>query len=82
MDHGFVAGYEFFLRSALGCSEVSVAKYIKHLRKVVITKVAKKVIIPAVTRLILLLMFSTVIGPLIELPVLAMTAKLIASRQK
>ncbi len=35
MDHGFVAGYEFFLRSALGCSEVSAAKYIKHLRKIV-----------------------------------------------
>ena len=35
MDHGFVAGYEFFLRSELGCSEVSAAKYIKHLRKIV-----------------------------------------------
>lgn len=35
IDHGFVAGYEFYLRSALGCSEVSAAKYIKHLRKIV-----------------------------------------------
>lgn len=24
MDHGFVAGYEFFLRSALGCSDLAV----------------------------------------------------------
>lgn len=42
MDHGFVAGYEFFLRSALGCSEVSAAKYIKHLRKIVKLCIAHK----------------------------------------
>lgn len=35
MDHSFVVGYEFFLRSVLGCSKVSAAKYIKHLRKIV-----------------------------------------------
>lgn len=42
MDHGFVAGYEFFLRSTLGCSEVSAAKYIKHLRKIVKLCIAHK----------------------------------------
>jgi len=34
IDHAFVAGYAFFLRSSLGCSEVSAAKYIKHFRKI------------------------------------------------
>ncbi len=34
IDHAFVAGYAFFLRSRLGCSEVSAAKYIKHFRKI------------------------------------------------
>ena len=34
IDHGFVAAYEFFLRSDLGCSAISAAKYIKHLRKI------------------------------------------------
>lgn len=42
MDHGFIAGYEFYLRSALGCSEVSAAKYIKHLRKIVRLCIAHK----------------------------------------
>ncbi|GHE29135.1 site-specific integrase [Sphingobacterium griseoflavum] len=34
IDHAFVTGYEFFLRSSLGCSEISAAKYIKHFRKI------------------------------------------------
>lgn len=42
MDHGFIAGYEFYLRSTLGCSEVSAAKYIKHLRKIVRLCIAHK----------------------------------------
>ncbi|MCT1525034.1 site-specific integrase [Sphingobacterium hotanense] len=42
IDHGFVAGYEFYLRSALGCSEVSAAKYIKHLRKIIKLCIAHK----------------------------------------
>jgi len=42
MDHGFIAGYEFYLRSALGCSEASAAKYIKHLRKIVRLCIARK----------------------------------------
>lgn len=42
MDHGFIAGYEFYLRSVLGCSEVSSAKYIKHLRKIVRLCIAHK----------------------------------------
>ncbi|MGH2624718.1 MAG: phage integrase SAM-like domain-containing protein, partial [Sphingobacterium sp.] len=35
VDHQFVINYEFFLRSELGCSEISAAKYIKHLRKII-----------------------------------------------
>lgn len=35
IDHAFVVGYEFFLRSFKGCSEVSAAKYMKHFRKIV-----------------------------------------------
>ncbi len=35
IDHGFVAGYEFFLRATMGCSAVSAAKYMKHLRKII-----------------------------------------------
>lgn len=35
IDHTFITDYEFFLRSAKGCSPVSVAKYMKHLRKIV-----------------------------------------------
>ena len=35
IDHQFVANYEFFLRAKLGCSEISAAKYIKHLRKII-----------------------------------------------
>ncbi|MGJ1484661.1 site-specific integrase [Sphingobacterium multivorum] len=35
IDHGFVAGYEFFLRAKMGCSAVSAAKYMKHLRKII-----------------------------------------------
>ena len=34
IDHTFIAGYEFFIRSELGCSAISAAKYIKHLRKI------------------------------------------------
>ncbi|WP_134090970.1 site-specific integrase [Olivibacter sp. XZL3] len=35
IDHAFITDYEFFLRSEKGCSPVSVAKYMKHLRKIV-----------------------------------------------
>ncbi|WP_077436801.1 site-specific integrase [Sphingobacterium sp. CZ-UAM] len=35
IDHAFVTGYEFFLRSRMGCSAVSAAKYMKHLRKII-----------------------------------------------
>ena len=35
IDHAFVTGYEFFLRSTMGCSAVSAAKYMKHLRKII-----------------------------------------------
>ncbi|MGF7028264.1 site-specific integrase [Sphingobacterium sp. HSC-15S19] len=35
IDHAFVTGYEFFLRAAMGCSAVSAAKYMKHLRKII-----------------------------------------------
>ncbi|MCU0440703.1 MAG: site-specific integrase [Raineya sp.] len=31
----FINNYEFFLRSEMGCSDVSAAKYIKHFRKIV-----------------------------------------------
>lgn len=29
IDYAFVVGYEFFLRSSKGCSEISAAKYMK-----------------------------------------------------
>lgn len=35
IDHAFITGYEFFLRSAKECSDVSAAKYMKHFRKIV-----------------------------------------------
>ncbi|WP_134087750.1 site-specific integrase [Olivibacter sp. XZL3] len=35
VDHAFITDYEFFLRSEKGCSPVSVAKYMKHLRKII-----------------------------------------------
>lgn len=35
IDHAFVIGYEFFLRSAKECSDVSAAKYMKHFRKII-----------------------------------------------
>ncbi len=35
IDHAFITGYEFFLRSTMGCSAVSAAKYMKHLRKII-----------------------------------------------
>ncbi|WP_254667703.1 site-specific integrase, partial [Sphingobacterium sp. HMSC13C05] len=35
IDHAFVTGYEFFLRATIGCSAVSAAKYMKHLRKII-----------------------------------------------
>lgn len=35
IDHGFITGYEFFLRSVKECSDVSAAKYMKHLRKII-----------------------------------------------
>lgn len=35
IDHAFITGYEFFLRSDIGCGVVSAAKYMKHLRKII-----------------------------------------------
>ena len=35
IDHAFVIGYEFFLRTTMGCSAVSAAKYMKHFRKII-----------------------------------------------
>ncbi|WP_294185573.1 site-specific integrase [uncultured Sphingobacterium sp.] len=35
IDHAFVTRYEFFLRATMGCSAVSAAKYMKHLRKII-----------------------------------------------
>ncbi|MCC9138880.1 site-specific integrase [Pontibacter silvestris] len=35
VDHGFVSDYDFYLRSVCKCSGNSVAKYIKHLKKVI-----------------------------------------------
>lgn len=35
IDHAFITGYEFFLRSANECSDVSAAKYMKHFRKII-----------------------------------------------
>lgn len=35
INHEFVTNYEFYIRSSLGCSAVSAAKYIKHFRKII-----------------------------------------------
>ncbi|GGC47109.1 transposase [Parapedobacter defluvii] len=35
IDHAFIEGYEFFLRTKKSCSPISAAKYMKHFRKVV-----------------------------------------------
>ncbi len=35
IDHAFIIGYEFFLRSVKECSDVSAAKYMKHFRKII-----------------------------------------------
>lgn len=35
IDHAFITGYEFFLRSVKECSDVSAAKYMKHFRKII-----------------------------------------------
>jgi site-specific recombinase XerD len=35
IDHAFITGYEFFLRTEKAISEISVAKYMKHFRKIV-----------------------------------------------
>jgi len=35
IDHAFIEGYEFFLRTEKSCSPISAAKYMKHFRKVV-----------------------------------------------
>ena len=42
IDHAFVIGYEFFLRSSKGCSEISAAKYMKHFRKIVKIRIAHR----------------------------------------
>jgi Site-specific recombinase XerD len=35
IDHAFIEGYEFFLRTDKSCSPISAAKYMKHFRKIV-----------------------------------------------
>jgi len=40
-----VINYEFFLRAKLGCSEISAAKYIKHLRKIIKLCIARRWIV-------------------------------------
>jgi site-specific recombinase XerD len=35
IDHAFIVGLEFYLRSDMGCSAVTTAKYIKHFRKII-----------------------------------------------
>lgn len=35
IDHAFIVGLEFFLRSDKSCSAVTTAKYMKHLRKII-----------------------------------------------
>src|SRR5690606_16934630 len=35
IEHAFITGYEFFLRSDMECSAVSAAKYMTHLRKII-----------------------------------------------
>lgn len=35
IDHSFIVGYEYYLRSEKACSDISAAKYIKHLRKII-----------------------------------------------
>jgi site-specific recombinase XerD len=35
IDHGFIIGYEFYLRTEKDISDISVAKYMKHFRKIV-----------------------------------------------
>ncbi|RZK60737.1 MAG: site-specific integrase [Pedobacter sp.] len=40
IDHGFVVGYEFFLRTERNISAISAAKYIKHFRKIINLSIA------------------------------------------
>ena len=35
VDYGFISGYDFYLRTVHECSGVSIAKYMKHLRKII-----------------------------------------------
>jgi site-specific recombinase XerD len=35
IDHSFILGYEYYLRSEKECSDISAAKYMKHLRKII-----------------------------------------------
>ncbi len=35
IDHAFIIGYEFFLRTSKNSSDVSTAKYMKHFRKII-----------------------------------------------
>ena len=35
IDHAFIIGYEFYLRTEKNISDVSVAKYMKHFRKII-----------------------------------------------
>ncbi|MVZ67443.1 tyrosine-type recombinase/integrase [Sphingobacterium sp. DK4209] len=35
IDHSFIVGYEYYLRTEKACSDISAAKYMKHLRKII-----------------------------------------------
>lgn len=42
LDHAFITGFEFYLKTECRCSGVSAAKYIKHLKKIVNHCIANK----------------------------------------
>ncbi|SKB96021.1 Site-specific recombinase XerD [Sphingobacterium nematocida] len=42
LDYAFITGYDFYLRTDPKCSGVSIAKYMKHLRKIVNSCIAHK----------------------------------------
>ncbi len=42
VDYGFISGYDFYLRTEYNCSGISIAKYMKHLRKIINLSLAHK----------------------------------------
>jgi site-specific recombinase XerD len=45
INHAFITGYDFYLRTVQNCSGVSVAKYMKHFRKIINLCLAHKWIV-------------------------------------